>query len=86
MTEKNKKVCRVLNYLENFHAFVSTVSDCVLIFAFASLNTIKDLCSKALFDSYVNHGEFVSVNNLVRRYNGMKEEIKNPENAVEYTV
>ena len=39
--------------------------------------------SKALIDSYINHDEFVSVNNALREYNEMKEEIKNPENALE---
>ena len=30
--------------------------------------------------------EFVTVNNMLREYNKMKEEIKNPENALEYTI
>ena len=50
------------------------------------LNTIKVLTSKALSDSYINHGEFFSVNNVLREYDEMKEEIKVPENAVEYTL
>ena len=44
------------------------------------------LLSKALSDAYINHDEFVSVDNVSREYNEMKEEIKNPENAVEYTI
>ena len=44
------------------------------------------LLSKALSDTYINHDEFVSVDNVSREYNEMKEEIKNPENAVEYTI
>ena len=40
------------------------------------------MTSKALIDSYVNHDEFI---NVLREYSEMKEEIKNPENAVEYT-
>ena len=42
--------------------------------------------SKALFHSYINHGEFFLVNNVLRVYNEMKEEIKSPENSVEYTI
>ena len=42
--------------------------------------------TKALKYSYINHDEFVSVNNLLKEYNEMKEEIKNPENTVEYTI
>ena len=37
MSEKQKKMSRVLNYFENFLAFVSSVSSCVLTSAFASL-------------------------------------------------
>ena len=42
--------------------------------------------SKTLIDSYTDHDEFVSVNNVLREYNEMKEEIKISENAVEYTI
>ena len=50
------------------------------------LNTIEVLISKALIDSYINHGEFVSVNNVWREYYEMKEGIKNPETSVEYII
>ena len=39
-------------------------------------NVIKVLISKALFYLYINHGEFASVNNVLREYNETKEEIK----------
>ena len=37
MNEKHKKVCRALNYFEHFLVFVSAVSVCVSIPAFALL-------------------------------------------------
>ena len=37
------------------------------------LNTIEVLVSKALIDSYINHDEFVSINNVLREHNEMKE-------------
>ena len=51
------------------------------------LNSINILISKALIDSYINHDGFVSVNNVYEynKYIEMKE-IKNPKNAVEYTI
>ena len=36
MSEKHKKVCRALNYFEHFFIFVSVVSGCISISAFAS--------------------------------------------------
>ena len=44
------------------------------------------MISKALLDSYVNHDKFVSMNDVLREYNETKEEMKNPEIAVEYTI
>ena len=40
------------------------------------LNTTNVLISKALIDSYNNRDEFLSVNDLLREYNEIKEEIK----------
>ena len=50
------------------------------------LNTIEALIYKALIESHISDDEFVSVNNILREYNEMKEEIKNPETSVEYTI
>ena len=41
----------------------------------AKLNAIEVLICKALIDSYISRDEFVSVNNVLREYNEMKEEI-----------
>ena len=38
------------------------------------LNTIEVLISKSLIESYIIHDEFVSVNNVLREYNEMKNE------------
>ena len=134
MSEKYKKTCKYLNYVENLLILASTVTGCVSSSTFASLvcvpvgimssavginicaitsgikkyksiiktkkkkhdkivslgkdklNTIEVLISKALLDSYISHDEFVSVNNVLREYNEMKEEIKNPKTAVENTI
>ena len=40
------------------------------------LNAILVLISKALIHSCIFHEEFVSVNNVLREYNEIKEEIK----------
>ena len=37
MSEKHRKLCKALNYFEHFLNFISAVSGCVSIFAFASL-------------------------------------------------
>ena len=134
ISEKYKKTCTYLNYVENLLILSLTITGCVSTSAFASLvcvsvgitssaigitsfaitagikkyksiikkkkkkhnkivllgkdklNTIEVLISKALVDSYISHDQFVSVNNVLREYYEMKEEIKNPETSVEYTI
>ena len=43
----------------------------------AKLNTIEILIYNALINSHVSHDDFVSVNNVLRENNEIKEEIKN---------
>ena len=50
------------------------------------LNTTEVLIAKALIGSYIINEEFSSVNNVLREYNEMKKEVKNPENSVEYII
>ena len=45
------------------------------------LSTIEVLICKSLINSYISHNEFVLVNNVLRKDNEMKEEIKT---SVEY--
>ena len=47
------------------------------------VDTIEVLISKALINAYVSHDEYASVY-VLREYNEMKWEIKNPQNAMEY--
>ena len=58
----------------------------IILLAKSKLNTIEVLISKALFDSYISHDEFVSVNKELREYNEIKEEIRNPETSLEYII
>ena len=48
------------------------------------LNAIEVLISKSLVNAYISHDEFFSVNNILREYNEMKKEIKNPRTSAEY--
>ena len=47
------------------------------------LDTTEVLISTSLINSYISHNELVSVNNVLREYNEMKEKTKNPEISVE---
>ena len=60
--------------------------DNIVLLRKAKLNTIEVLISKSLIDSYIGHDEFFSANNVLREYNEIKNEIKNSETSVEYTI
>ena len=42
----------------------------------SKLNRIEILISKALIDLNISHDEFVLINNVLKEYNKMKEEIQ----------
>ena len=134
LSEKSKKTCKYLNYVEQLLILVSTVTGCVSVSAFASLvfvsvgitssavvikisavtagikkyksiikkkknkhdkivllgktklDTNEVLIFKSLIDSYIIRDKFISVNNVLREYNEMKEEIRNPETSVECII
>ena len=44
------------------------------------LNVIEALISKDLTHSYISHDEFVSVKNVLKEYDDMKEVIRYPKN------
>ena len=48
-----------------------------VLLAKSKLNSIEVLISKALIDSVISHGEFLLINNVQKKYNKIKEEIKN---------
>ena len=130
MSEKSKKTCKYLNYVEQLLILVSTVTGCVSVSAFASLVFVSvGITSSAVVikisavtagikkyksiikkkknkhdklvllgktkldtnedtneDSYIIRDKFISVNNVLREYNEMKEEIRNPETSVECII
>ena len=51
--------------------------DKIVLLAKSKLNRIDVLISKSVIDSHISHGEFVSINNVLKEYEEMKEEIKN---------
>ena len=60
--------------------------DKIVLLGKDKLNTIEVLISKAVIDSYNSHDKFVSVNNVLIKYHEIKEETKNPETYVEFTI
>ena len=66
MSRKHKKVCTFLNYNEHF-----------VLLTKSKLNGIEFLIAKTLINSNVSHDEGVLINNVLNKYEKMKEEVKN---------
>ena len=49
----------------------------IVLLAKSKLNSIKVLISKDLIDSNIDHDKFVLINNVLKEYDDMKEEVKN---------
>ena len=49
----------------------------MVLLARSKINNIGVLFSKALIDSNISHEEFILINNILKEYDDMKEEIKN---------
>ena len=52
----------------------------------SKLSTIEVLISKGLIVSYISHDELISLNNVLKEFMEMKEEITNPETSMEYYI
>ena len=68
-------IARIKKYKSNLNK-IKKKYDKVVLLGKDKLNSIEVLISKALIDSYINHGEFVSINNLLREYYEMKKRKK----------
>ena len=53
--------------------------DKIVLLAKSKLNSIEVLIIKALIDSNISHDKFALINNVLKEYKNMKEEIKNLE-------
>ena len=78
------KICAITAGIKKYESNIKKKKkhDKILFFVKEKLNTIEVLISKALIDSYISHDEFVSVNNILKEYNEIKEDIKVPETSV----
>ena len=74
------KICAITAGIKKYKSIIKKKKkehDEILLLAESKLNKIEVLISKALMDSVISHDEFVLVDNALKEYNEMKEQIKN---------
>ena len=71
------KICAGIKKYKSIIKKKKKKHDKIVSLAKSKLNRIEVLISKSLIDSNISHDEFVSINNVLKEYEEMKEEIKN---------
>ena len=75
------KICAIAAAIKNFKSIIKKKNhDKIVLLAKSKLNSIEILISTVLIDSVISHYEFALINNVLKEYNKMKEEIKNSNN------
>ena len=70
------KICAITAGIKKYKSIIKKKKkkhNKILVLGKDKLNTIEVLISKALINSSISHDEFVSVNNVLREYYGMKK-------------
>ena len=70
---RNKRLKPIIKEKKKKHSKIALLSK-------SKLNRIERLNSKALIDSDISHDESFLINNVLKEYKEMKEEIKNVKN------
>ena len=74
------KICPIAAGIKKYKSIIKNKKkkhDKTVSLAKSKLHSLKVLISKALIHSNVIHNEFVLINNTLKEYNEMKEEITN---------
>ena len=74
------KICAITTGIEKYKSIIKKKKkqhDKIVLLAKSKLNKIEVLISKSLIDSNIGHDEFVLINNMLKEYEEMKQEIKN---------
>ena len=82
------KICTITAGIKKYQSIKKKKRkhDKIVLLGKGKLKTIEIQISKALINSYISCDEFVSVNNVLREYNKIKDEIKSLETSVEYIM
>ena len=74
------KVCAIAAGIKKYKLIIKKKKknkhDEIVLLRKIKLDTVEVFICKSLIESYISHQEFVSVNNVLREYNEVKEEIK----------
>ena len=72
------KICAIIAGITKYKPIIKKKKyGKIVLLAKSKLNSIEVLISRSLIDSNISHDEFVLINNVLKEYEEMKDEIKN---------
>ena len=74
------KICAITTGIKKYRSIIKKKKkkyDKIVFLAKTKLNSIESLSSNVLIDPYISYNEFVLVNNVLKEYDDLKEEIEN---------
>ena len=77
------KICVITAGIKKYKSIIKKKKnkhDKIVLLAKSQLNRMEVLISKALIDSNISHNKFVLINNVLKEFYDMKEEIKDSNN------
>ena len=77
------KICAIAAGIKTYKSTIKKKKkkhDKIVLLGKSKLNSIEVLISKALIDSVISNDEFILINNVLKEYEGIKEEIKYSNN------
>ena len=80
------KICVITAEIKKYQSMIKKKKkkhDKIVLLAKSKLNSKEVLIFKALIGSNISHNEFVLINNLLKEFYNIKEEIKNPNNKAQ---
>ena len=80
------KICAITSGVKRHSSIIKKKKkqEKIVLLAKSKLNSIEVLTFKALINSSILHYEFVLINNVLKEYGNMKEEIKNLKTETVY--
>ena len=72
------KICAIIAGIKNYKSIINKKKkkhDKIVLLAKSKLNNIEVLISKVLINSNISHYKFILINNVLKEYGDMKEEI-----------
>ena len=81
-----KNICQITAGIKKYKSIIKEKNHNKIVLLGKAVRYYWSSNFKALIDSYISHDDIFSVNNELREYNEIKEELKNPETSMECTT